>query len=161
MIKFKILISFFTLILIVNNIVYADDIDIEDSADMSKFIEASSNINSQLKINSRSAIIYDRNSGIVLYGKNENEKRKMASTTKIMTCIIVLESSNLEDIVTVSSKAANTGGSRLGLKTNDKISVKHLLYGLMLCSGNDAAVALAEHVGGNISRFFKFNEFKS
>lgn len=161
MIKFKILISFFTLILIVNNIVYADDIDIEDSADMSKLIEASSNINSQLKINSRSAIIYDRNSGIVLYGKNENEKRKMASTTKIMTCIIVLESSNLEDIVTVSSKAANTGGSRLGLKTNDKISVKHLLYGLMLCSGNDAAVALAEHVGGNISRFFKFNEFKS
>lgn len=161
MIKFKILISFFTLILIVNNIVYADDIDIEDSADMSKFIEASSNINSQLKINSRSAIIYDRNSRIVLYGKNENEKRKMASTTKIMTCIIVLESSNLEDIVTVSSKAANTGGSRLGLKTNDKISVKHLLYGLMLCSGNDAAVALAEHVGGNISRFFKFNEFKS
>ena len=154
MIKFKILISFFTLILIVNNIVYAE-------ADMSKFIEASSNINSQLKINSRSAIIYDRNSGIVLYGKNENEKRKMASTTKIMTCIIVLESSNLEDIVTVSSKAANTGGSRLGLKTNDKISVKHLLYGLMLCSGNDAAVALAEHVGENIFRFFKFNEFKS
>ena len=85
----------------------------------------------------------------------------MASTTKIMTCIIVLESSNLEDIVTVSSKAANTGGSRLGLKTNDKISVKHLLYGLMLCSGNDAAVALAEHVGENIFRFFKFNEFKS
>ena len=107
-------------------------------------------------INSKSAIVLDRNSGMVLIGKDENEKRKMASTTKIMTCIVVLENSTLESlntIVTVSSKSAGTGGSRLGLHTNDKVSVINLLYGLMLCSGNDAAVALAEHVGGSIQGF--------
>ena len=107
-------------------------------------------------INSKSAIVLERNSGMVLIGKNENEKRKMASTTKIMTCIVVLENSTLESlntIVTVSSKSAGTGGSRLGLHTNDKVSVINLLYGLMLCSGNDAAVALAEHVGGSIQGF--------
>jgi len=77
----------------------------------------------------------------------------MASTTKIMTAIIVLENSNLDDVVTISSKAAGTSGSRLGLKTNDKISVRDLLYGLMLCSGNDAAFALAEYVGGDLPSF--------
>ena len=70
-----------------------------------------------------------------------------------MTAIVVIEKSNLEDIVTVSSKAAGTGGSRLGLHTDDKISVLNLLYGLLLCSGNDAAVALAEYVGGDVSGF--------
>lgn len=74
----------------------------------------------------------------------------MASTTKIMTAIVVLENSELNDVVTISKKAAGTGGSRLGLRTNDKITVHDLLYGLMLKSGNDAAVALAEHVGGGI-----------
>ena len=133
--------------------VYADDIDSEILSDISPYIEASSNIITEPSINSRAAIVYDRNSGLVLFGKNENEKRKMASTTKIMTAIVVIENSSLDDIVTVSSKAAGTGGSRLGLHTNDKITVKNLLYGLLLCSGNDAAVALAEHVGKDVSGF--------
>lgn len=59
----------------------------------------------------------------------------MASTTKIMTAIVVLENSELNDVVTISKKAAGTGGSRLGLRTNDKITVHDLLYGLMLKSG--------------------------
>ena len=92
------------------------------------------------KINSRVALVYDRVSGRVLYEKNGYEKYKMASTTKIMTAIVVLENSNLTDVVTVDRKAAGTGGSRLGLKTNDKITVQDLLYGLMLESGNDDAV---------------------
>ncbi len=70
-----------------------------------------------------------------------------------MTAIVVIEKSNLNDIVTIESKAAGTGGSRLGLKKNDKITVKDLLYGLMLCSGNDAAVALAIHIGGSVEGF--------
>ena len=127
--------------------VFADDEDLEI------FDDVSSEIAEAPTINSRSAIIYDRTSGSILFGKNENEQRKMASTTKIMTAIIVLENANLNDIVTVSSKAAGTGGSRLGLRKNDKISVLNLLYGLMLCSGNDAAVALAEHVGGDLPSF--------
>ena len=150
--KFKIFIIFFVILFILSNQLLADDIDFEGFDNSSLILEASSSIDEENipTINSRSAIVYDRNSGTVLFGKNENEKRKMASTTKIMTCLIVLENANLDDIATVSSKAAGTGGSRLGLHTNDKISVRNLLYGLMLCSGNDAAVALAEHVGGNI-----------
>ena len=77
----------------------------------------------------------------------------MASTTKIMTAIIVIENSNLDDIVTISQKAAGTGGSRLGLHVNDKISIRDLLYGLLLCSGNDSAVALAETIGGSVEEF--------
>lgn len=77
----------------------------------------------------------------------------MASTTKIMTATIIIENCNLEETVEVSKKAANTGGSRLGLKTGDKITIKDLLYGLMLRSGNDAAVALAEVCAGSIVDF--------
>ena len=77
----------------------------------------------------------------------------MASTTKIMTALVVIEHCNLSDTVEISKKAANTGGSKLGLKTGDKITVYDLLYGLMMRSGNDAAVALAEHVAGSITDF--------
>ena len=77
----------------------------------------------------------------------------MASTTKILTCLLVIENCKLDEIVEVSKKSAGTGGSRLGLKTGDKITVQDLLYGLMLCSGNDTAVALAEHVSGSVQDF--------
>lgn len=101
--------------------------------------------NAKLNIYSKRALIYERKSGIVLYEKNMDEICPMASTTKIMTAIVVIENSNLNDIVTVSKKAAKTSGSRLGLKTGDKIKLLDLLYGLLLPSGNDAAYALAEH----------------
>ena len=149
----KILICFLTVFFTCNYIVFADEEDTEILSNISPFINTSTDIITEPTINSRAAIVYDRNSGSVLYGKNENEVRKMASTTKIMTAIVVIENANLDDIVTVSSKAAGTGGSRLGLHTNDKISVRNLLYGLMLCSGNDAAVALAEHVSGKLTDF--------
>lgn len=150
---YKVLIYIFIFTFFCNYIVFADDEEFEKSDNVSSFINTSSDIITEPTINSRAAIVYDRNSGTILFGKNENEKRKMASTTKIMTAIVVIENSNLDDIVTISSKAAGTGGSRLGLHTNDKISVRDLVYGLMLCSGNDAAVALAEYVGNNISGF--------
>ena len=74
--------------------------------------------------------------GVVIYGKKENERCKMASTTKIMTSIIVIENTKDLNMKTkVSAKAAGTGGSRLGLHENDEITIKDLLYGLMLCSG--------------------------
>ncbi len=105
------------------------------------------------KLNARIGLIFDRNSKTILYEKNGEKQVPMASTTKIMTSIVVLENANLSDIVTIDKKAAGTGGSRLGLKANDKITVHDLLYGLMLRSGNDAAVALAIHVGGSIEGF--------
>lgn len=135
--------------------IFADDF-LEDSIsndDLSE-IQTSSDVSNIPKINARHAVIYDRASSTILYGKSENEQCKMASTTKIMTAIVVLEKvQNLDELVTISKKAAGTGGSRLGLSTNDKITVENLLYGLMMRSGNDAAVALAEYVGGSIENF--------
>ena len=121
---FKILVLFtiFLLIFSYNYNIFADDEDFEDIDDIGSYIETSSDIVTEPTINSRAAIVYDRNSDFVLYGKKENEQRKMASTTKIMTAIIVLGNANLDDIVTVSKKAAGTGGSSLGLHTDDKIS---------------------------------------
>ena len=137
---------------------YADDImPEEDDFDISSYlnsdIEASSNSSEFPTINSRAYVVIDRKSNTVLVGKNEYAKKKMASTTKIMTSLIIIENCNLSDTVTISKKAANTGGSRLGLKTGDKITVHDLLYGLMLRSGNDAAVALAEYTSGSIPKF--------
>lgn len=114
---------------------------------------AKDNDEEEIDITSRIALIYDRASGKILYEKNGNKQTPMASTTKIMTAIVVLENAKLTDTVTITSKAASMGGSRLGLKKNDKITVNDLLYGLMLRSGNDAAVALAIHVGGSIEGF--------
>lgn len=105
------------------------------------------------ELNARIALIYDRASGRIIYEKNGNKQTPMASTTKILTAIVTLENADLKETVTIESKAAGIGGSRLGLKKNDKITVNDLLYGLMLRSGNDAAVALAIHVGGSIEGF--------
>ena len=147
---------FVTLILSINNMCYANinDNEIIDINETKKqAIETVSKNIENLKLNSRIGLIFDRNSKRILYEKNGLKQVPMASTTKIMTAIVVLENSELNDVVTISKKAAGTGGSRLGLRTNDKITVHDLLYGLMLKSGNDAAVALAEHVGGGIEEF--------
>lgn len=114
--------------------------------------ENSNKINNP-ELNARIALIYDRASGRIIYEKNGNKQTPMASTTKILTAIVTLENADLKETVTIESKAAGIGGSRLGLKKNDKITVNDLLYGLMLRSGNDAAVALAIHVGGSIEGF--------
>lgn len=121
-----------------------------------------SSVNSNIpNINARSCIILDRISKKILFGKNEFNKVKMASTTKIMTATIIIENCDLSQTVIVSKKAASTGGSRLGLKANDKITIRDLLYGLLLCSGNDAAVALAETAGGDISSFSQMMNSKA
>lgn len=142
----------FLLILLNFSTVCADDVDNE--ADFENTIEVTaSNVSELPKINSRRYIVYDRISKSMIIGKNEDVKSAMASTTKIMTTIVILEKADLNAAVTISAKAGGTGGSRLGLKRGDKASVKDLLYGLMLRSGNDAAVALAEHVGGSVKEF--------
>lgn len=152
---FKILLITLLIIIKIFNYSYADDCD-EDEEEIiteTEINEVSNNIEDEPITNSRKCIIFDRDSKMVIYGKNENVKCAMASTTKIMSATIVLENANLNDEVTVSAKAAGTGGSRLGLKKEDKITVRDLLYGLMLRSGNDAAVALAEYVGGSVQGF--------
>lgn len=148
--------------------IYCDDIDYEEenidiASELDNIsIETSSNVDSNdLNLNSRSCVVLDRLSKQILYGKNEKNKVKMASTTKIMTATVVLENYPLDKTIEVSKKAANTGGSRLGLKTGDKISVRDLLYGLLLCSGNDAAVCLAETVSGSVEEFAKLMNNKA
>lgn len=142
----------FLLILLNFSNVCADDVDNE--VDFEDTIEVTaSNVSELPKTNSRRYIVYDRISKSMIIGKNEDVKSAMASTTKIMTTIVILEKADLNEKVTVSAKAGGTGGSRLGLKRGDKASVRDLLYGLMLRSGNDAAVALAEHVGGSVKEF--------
>ncbi len=102
---------------------YADDVD-NDEFNETKIEEiqsniidvASSNVIEEPIVNSRRCVIYDRISKTVIWGKNENAKSAMASTTKIMTATVVLENADLNEEVTVSSKAGATGGSRLGLK---------------------------------------------
>lgn len=153
----------FILIFNMIGIVYADD-ELEEfleNEELNESISVSNESTDEPIINSRIGVIYDRKSGRVIWGKNDNKRSAMASTTKIMTCIIVLENANLNEEVTVSSRAAGTGGSRLGLKKGDKITIHDLLYGLMLRSGNDAAVALAEHVGGDKERFAKLMNNKA
>ena len=131
--KNKFLLSFLVIIILtIPNISLAND-----NFEVSKVPPIS---NKPPMINAKHSIVLDRLSNQILYGKNEKEKCKMASTTKIMTSIIVIENCNLQEIVNVSNTAAGIGGSRLGLSTNDKISVKDLLYGLMLKSGNDGTI---------------------
>lgn len=108
-----------------------EEVDIEEI--QKEVIETSSDAE-EFNVDSRIALIYDRASGRIIYEKNGNKQTPMASTTKIMTAIVVLENADLKDTVTIDSKAAGIGGSRLGLKKNDKITVNDLLYGLMLRS---------------------------
>ncbi len=160
----KILSVFISMIFILNITCMADDkieeynVGVDASVCpeiISSTVQTAANITEEPKINSRAAVVIDRKTKTVLYGKKETDKRAMASTTKIMTAMVVIQNTNLDNIVEITKKAARTGGSRLGLKTGDKISVRDLLYGLLLRSGNDSAVALAEYVGGNIEGFAK------
>jgi len=101
----------------------------------------------------KSAVLMEVNTGRVLFEKNAHQKLPMASTTKIMTCIIVLETCDLEEIISVDPAASGIEGSSIWLSPNENITVKDLLYGLMLSSGNDAAEALAIHVAGSLEEF--------
>ncbi|MCX7904217.1 MAG: D-alanyl-D-alanine carboxypeptidase [Caloramator sp.] len=115
----------------------------------------------ELNLNCVSATILDQESGRILYSKNGNKILPMASTTKIMTAIVAIERGNIKDVVTISTKAASVPGSSAGLKAGDKVTLEELLYGLMLKSGNDAAVAIAEHIAGNVQNFVKLMNNKA
>jgi serine-type D-Ala-D-Ala carboxypeptidase (penicillin-binding protein 5/6) len=100
-----------------------------------------------------SGALIDLESGRVLYAVGGRTRRPIASTTKIMTALLVLESTGMREVVTVSPLAAAQGGASLGLIGGERIIVRDLLYALMLQSSNDAAVALAEHVAGSVEGF--------
>ena len=104
-------------------------------------------------ISAKCAVLIDAESGVVLYGKNERERRGMASTTKIMTALVALENAALSDWVTVSPEACGIEGSSVYLFPEEQITMESLLYALMLQSANDAAEAIAYAISGSVADF--------
>lgn len=110
-------------------------------------------IYSALDVSAKSAIMIDAETGRILFEKNAYEKRSMASTTKIITAITAIEKGNLSDVVIISENAASTEGSSVWLEPGEKLTLSELLYAVLLESGNDASVAVAEHIGGSVEAF--------
>lgn len=110
---------------------------------------------------SKAALIVNIGDGEVLYNKNSQEKLPIASLTKIMTAVVVMEHMSLSDLTTISSKAAATGENSMGLTAGETYTIEELLYGLILNSGNDSAVALAEATAGDVETFVKWMNIKS
>ena len=106
-----------------------------------------------LTVAAKGAVLIDGASGRVLFGQNENEQFPMASTTKVMTTLLALENAALDEEVTAGKNAAGVTGTSLYLSQGETLSMEHMLYGLMLRSGNDAAVAVAEHIAGSVPAF--------
>ena len=112
-------------------------------------------------ISAKSAVLIERHTGRIIYEKNANERLGMASTTKIMTAIVALENSKVDDIVTASRRASLIEGTSIYLAEGEKVLMEDLLYALMLNSGNDAATAIAEHIGKNEAGFVKLMNDKA
>ncbi len=109
----------------------------------------------------RSAVLMDADSGRVLFGKEEREIRPMASTTKIMTCILALENQEEGQVVTASAYAAGRPKVKLGVKEQEQFYLRDLLYSLMLESHNDSAVVIAEGISGTVEEFAKLMNQKA
>ena len=109
----------------------------------------------------RSAILMDMDSNRILYEKNIHEKRSVASISKIMTAVIAIESGKLDDKVIIGDEINKSYGSGIYIKVGEEMTLRDLIYGLMLRSGNDAALAIAKYVGGTIEDFVKMMNKKA
>ena len=107
------------------------------------------------EITAEAAILYCENTGEIIYSKNEDERMKPYSITKLLTALLAVRNLSMDQTVTVSAAAAGQGGSSMELKEGEQVTVKELLYGTLVVSGNDAAYALAEAVSGSAADFVK------
>ena len=114
-----------------------------------------------IETSARSAILMDMDSNKILYEKNINEQRSVASISKIMTAVVAIESGKLDDKVTIGREINTAYGSGIYIKEGEVLTLRDLLYGLMLRSGNDAAIAIATYVGGNSTNFVKLMNDKA
>ena len=112
-------------------------------------------------IQAQAAVLIDAKTGEILYEKNSRARNAPASTTKVLTAIIAIESGHLDDEVKISHRAAGTAGSSMHLSPGQLISMRELLTGLLLRSGNDAAVAIAEHLAGSVENFVALMNHKA
>lgn len=110
-------------------------------------------VQADVQVSANNAVLMEQSSGRVLFEKNAHEKRPIASITKVMTAIIAIESGKMKEKVKTSRKAIYTEGSSIYLELGEKMTLEDLVYGLMLRSGNDAAVAISEHIGGSVEGF--------
>ncbi len=124
-----------------SSIIEAQNVPIKDSYYISPVIEASA------------TVAIDMNTDTILFEKNAHQRRSIASITKLMTLLIVLEENNLDEEITISENAAQTEGSSMYLHAGEKIVLENLIYGAIIQSANDAAVALAENNAGSIEAF--------
>lgn len=104
-------------------------------------------------LNAASALLMDADTGAILFARRHMEQRSPASTTKIMTALLILEEGRLDDNAVISERAAAAGGTGLGLRRGQRVMLRDLLWAILLKSANDAAVAAAEHVGGSEEQF--------
>lgn len=128
--------------------------------------EESDEKSSELAVNAKSAIMIEASTGKIIYEKNANEKLPMASMTKMMTLLLIMENienGNLrwDEKVTASEHAASMGGSQIFLKVGEEMTVEDLVKGICIGSGNDAAVAMAERIGGTEAEFVKMMNKKA
>ena len=107
-------------------------------------------VSEEPSLDGTSAVLMEQGTSRVLYAQNENQKLAPASTTKVMTCILAIENGDLNKMVTISKNASGVEGSSIWLSEGEHITLSDLSYGLMLSSGNDAAVAIAEEIGGSV-----------
>ncbi|AWI03814.1 D-alanyl-D-alanine carboxypeptidase family protein [Clostridium drakei] len=155
--KFKYINILILTVFIVTLFVSIDVRALENSNDNGK-----ENVTKDIYVDAGYAIALDSKSKVVLYEKKAYTLVPMASTTKIMTTLVAIKYGDLERKIEVSGKSAGIRGSKVGLKKGEKISLKELLYGLMLRSGNDAAIAIAEGVSGSVEEFVQLmNEYAS
>ena len=106
-----------------------------------------------LSLSCRSCILMDIDSGRVLYEKDASNPRLIASITKIMTAILAIESNKLDDVVTIGNEVLTMYGSNIYIEPGEKMKLIDLIYGLMLRSGNDAAIAIATYIAGSEEKF--------
>lgn len=161
----KIIISIFLCVLIlVHQFMYVKGDDFDESQPLKEVILIDTDTYSDVKppkISAGAAVVLDTVSGRILYEKNAHSRRAMASTTKMMTAIVAIENGNLDDKVKVSKRAASIRGSVINLQIGEELTLKELLYGMLIKSGNDAAIAVAEHVGGSVEGFAEMMNIKA
>lgn len=107
----------------------------------------------ELYLSANNAVLIDQKTGEILYEKDAHERQSIASITKIMTAIIAIESGKMKEKAKTSRRAIYTEGSSIYLEQGEKMSIEDLVYGLMLRSGNDAAIVISEHVAGSVEGF--------
>lgn len=165
MMKFKkvgITLSLFLIISqLLSNCVYAQCFEDEDDNEVAILEDDEiddvdmNNILNSIRVSARNAIALDSKTKQVLFEQNADEIVPMASTTKILTALVAITHGDLDREVTISKNAASIRGSKVGYVAGEKIILRELLYGLMYKSGNDAAIAIAEDIGGSIEGFAK------